>query len=111
MGVLIRYDRQGKPHAAVFENVDDFHAALGDFFLKVAGPRADGKLSQLEYAIERIGTVIVGTKQCHLSGNDIEKRLNFVLKVLGDIGRDVKYARESLEKINGGNQKGQSVFD
>lgn len=103
MGILVKFDSDGKAHPREFDNVDELHDALKDCLAKMAGPRADGKLSQLEYVAEKISAIENGVRQGIMSPNGIVRQVRKMKVIVLDIGRDLNYARKALENLDGGN--------
>lgn len=111
MGILVRYDREGNAHPMEFSGIDEFHEALKDCLEKMAGPRKDGKLSQLEYVAEKAAAIENGLKQGIMSTNGAVRQVRRMKVIFLDIARDLQYARRYLENINGGNEEGRPLRD
>lgn len=102
MGILVRFDKDGKAHPREFADICELHNALKDCLMKMAGPRADGKLSQLEYIAEKLSAIENGVGQGIMSPNGIVRQVRKVKVIYLDILRDMRYVRQALEKMDGG---------
>lgn len=101
MGILVKFDNKGEAHPREFESIAELHDALKDCLMKMAGPRSDGKLSQLEYVAEKISAIENGVGQGIMSPNGVVRQVRKMKVIVLDIGRDLNYARQALEKLDG----------
>ena len=101
MGSLIKFGKDGKPVRSEFKTADDFHDALATFLVKAAGPRNDGKLSQLEYAEAKFQELEQAISHGSISRQRAAARVRKIRVIIQDISHDLRHARVSLENLNG----------
>lgn len=103
MGILVKKDRP----VQFSTDADRVDGLLG-FFGKVAGPRTDGKPTELHYVATKLG-IVQGEMD---SGTSTQAELKAELKkaqgILYDLSRDLQYAAQVVRKIGQGNGKRQN---